>query len=72
MWFQNYLDCSFGLLCLQFATTYQQVDWQRGKPSLTRFRVIGREGNYTRVEFVPLTGRTHQIRFTLLIPKDWM
>ncbi|MFN6569479.1 RluA family pseudouridine synthase [Dendronalium sp. ChiSLP03b] len=41
---------------------YQKVDWQRGKPSLTRFRVIGREGDYTRVEFMPLTGRTHQLR----------
>ena len=41
---------------------YQQVDWQRGKPSLTSFRVMAREGDYTRVEFTPLTGRTHQIR----------
>lgn len=41
---------------------YQQVDWQRGKPSLTHFRVIGKEGNYTRVEFMPFTGRTHQLR----------
>lgn len=41
---------------------YQQVNWQRGKSSLTNFRVISREGNYTRVEFMPLTGRTHQLR----------
>ncbi|CBN55087.1 MULTISPECIES: RluA family pseudouridine synthase [Kamptonema] len=41
---------------------YQQVDIERGKPSLTRFQVIAREGEYTRVEFMPLTGRTHQIR----------
>ena len=41
---------------------YQQVNWQYGKPSLTKFRVIGREGNYTRIEFIPLTGRTHQLR----------
>ncbi|MFN7499671.1 MAG: pseudouridine synthase [Dolichospermum sp.] len=41
---------------------YQQVDLERGKPSLTRFRVIGREGKYTRIEFIPLTGRTHQLR----------
>ncbi|MFB2970454.1 pseudouridine synthase [Aerosakkonema sp. BLCC-F183] len=40
----------------------QQVDEQRGKPSMTHFRVMAREGNYTRVEFVPVTGRTHQIR----------
>jgi tRNA pseudouridine32 synthase/23S rRNA pseudouridine746 synthase len=41
---------------------YQTVDEERGKPSLTRFQVIAREGNYTRVEFIPLTGRTHQLR----------
>lgn len=41
---------------------YQTVDWQRGKPSLTHFRVMAREGNCTRVEFVPLTGRSHQLR----------
>ncbi|BBD65744.1 pseudouridine synthase [Nostoc commune NIES-4072] len=41
---------------------YQKVDWQHGKPSLTHFQVIAREQDYTRVEFTPLTGRTHQLR----------
>ncbi len=41
---------------------YQKVDWQYGKPSLTRFQVMAREGDSTRVEFIPLTGRTHQLR----------
>ncbi len=41
---------------------YQKVDWQRGKPSLTRFQVMAREGEWTRVEFMLLTGRTHQLR----------
>ncbi|GAB1539582.1 RluA family pseudouridine synthase [Scytonema sp. NUACC21] len=41
---------------------YQQVNWQYGKLSVTHFQVIGKEGNYTRVEFIPLTGRTHQLR----------
>ncbi|MDX2242584.1 MAG: RluA family pseudouridine synthase [Leptolyngbyaceae cyanobacterium bins.302] len=40
----------------------QKVDWQRGKPSLTKFRVLAQEGTFTRIEFLPLTGRTHQIR----------
>jgi tRNA pseudouridine32 synthase/23S rRNA pseudouridine746 synthase len=40
----------------------QTVDWQRGKPCQTRYQVLGREGNATRVEFYPLTGRTHQLR----------
>ncbi|WP_427162876.1 pseudouridine synthase [Aliinostoc sp. HNIBRCY26] len=46
---------------------YQQVNWELGKPSVTRFRVMGREGNYTRVEFEPLTGRTHQLRVHALV-----
>lgn len=41
---------------------YQEVHWQYGKPSVTQFRVLGKEGSYTRVEFIPLTGRTHQLR----------
>ncbi|MEG4092813.1 pseudouridine synthase [Microcoleus sp. Pol12B4] len=41
---------------------YQQVNWEGGKPSVTRFQVIAREGNCDRVEFLPLTGRTHQLR----------
>lgn len=41
---------------------YQQVDFQRGKPSLTQFQIIGNKGSYPRIEFQPLTGRTHQLR----------
>jgi tRNA pseudouridine32 synthase/23S rRNA pseudouridine746 synthase len=41
---------------------YQIIDLEKGKPSITKFRVMGTEGNYTRVEFRPLTGRTHQLR----------
>ncbi|NET01551.1 MAG: RluA family pseudouridine synthase [Sphaerospermopsis sp. SIO1G1] len=40
----------------------QIVDWEQGKPSLTQFQVMGKQGNYTRVEFRPLTGRSHQLR----------
>ncbi|MBW4647566.1 MAG: RluA family pseudouridine synthase [Kastovskya adunca ATA6-11-RM4] len=40
---------------------YQKVD-ERGKPSLTHFQVIARKGDCTRVEFMPQTGRTHQLR----------
>ncbi|GAB4226582.1 MAG: RluA family pseudouridine synthase [Elainellaceae cyanobacterium] len=41
---------------------YQKVDWQRGKPSVTKFQAIDTVGNHTRIEFMPLTGRTHQLR----------
>jgi tRNA pseudouridine32 synthase/23S rRNA pseudouridine746 synthase len=40
----------------------QKVDWQQGKPSITRFQVIDSDDNGSRVEFVPITGRTHQLR----------
>ena len=41
---------------------YQQVDLPRGKPSVTEFRLLGQVENYSRMEFIPLTGRTHQLR----------
>ncbi|MEG5163627.1 pseudouridine synthase [Microcoleus sp. AT3-A2] len=41
---------------------YQQVNWECGKPSVTRFQVMARDKNCDRVEFLPLTGRTHQLR----------
>jgi tRNA pseudouridine32 synthase / 23S rRNA pseudouridine746 synthase len=40
----------------------QKVDWKLGKSSLTHFRVIATEANITRVQFNPVTGRTHQLR----------
>lgn len=48
---------------------YQKVDEQQGKLSITQFRVIAREGGYTRIEFLPLTGRTHQIRVHAADPR---
>lgn len=45
----------------------QIIDQQRGKSSVTRYRVLSRdqEQSHTRVELVPVTGRTHQIRVHL-------
>jgi tRNA pseudouridine32 synthase / 23S rRNA pseudouridine746 synthase len=40
----------------------QKVDRLRGKPSVTHYRVLEICGHQTRVEFRPLTGRTHQLR----------
>lgn len=40
----------------------QKVDWHHGKSSTTQFRVMARENAVTRIEFTPLTGRTHQLR----------
>lgn len=42
----------------------QQVDHERGKPALTRWKVLGRDelAGQTRVELEPVTGRSHQLR----------
>lgn len=43
------------------------VDHQAGKPSITRWRVLGHDesGLNTRVELEPVTGRSHQLRVHL-------
>lgn len=43
----------------------QQVDPENGKPSLTRWRVLVRDGAHTRLELEPVTGRSHQLRVHL-------
>lgn len=40
----------------------QIVDFAHGRPAVTRFCVIAREVDRTRVRFEPVTGRTHQLR----------
>jgi tRNA pseudouridine32 synthase/23S rRNA pseudouridine746 synthase len=60
-----------GLIDLPLATDWehkprQRVDWERGRPSRTEWRVEGRENGITRVQLNPLTGRTHQLRVHLL------
>ena len=39
-----------------------RVDHDNGKPSQTRWKVLGYGDNSTRVSLSPLTGRTHQLR----------
>jgi tRNA pseudouridine32 synthase/23S rRNA pseudouridine746 synthase len=45
----------------------QQVDHARGKPSLTRWRVLSRDAaaQNSRLQLEPLTGRSHQLRVHL-------
>jgi tRNA pseudouridine32 synthase/23S rRNA pseudouridine746 synthase len=45
----------------------QRVDLERGRPSLTRWRVIGRdpEMRTSRLALEPVTGRSHQLRVHL-------
>lgn len=44
----------------------RMIDPAHGKPSLTRWRVLGYEDDCTRVELEPVTGRSHQLRVHLL------
>lgn len=41
---------------------FQIYDAVHGKMGTTHWRKIGVEGEYTRIEFTPVTGRTHQLR----------
>lgn len=40
----------------------QMVSFEYGKQAITHYRITGIIGNRSRVEFYPLTGRTHQLR----------
>jgi tRNA pseudouridine32 synthase/23S rRNA pseudouridine746 synthase len=46
----------------RFGSGRVAVDFERGKPSLTEFRVLRRGPLYTLAEAYPHTGRQHQIR----------
>jgi tRNA pseudouridine32 synthase/23S rRNA pseudouridine746 synthase len=41
---------------------YQLVCYEYGKPAITKWKVIERQINTTRVEMSPITGRSHQLR----------
>ena len=64
-------DDGWGTIDLPLAADWprrplQKVDTQSGRPSRTRWRVLAHEGDTTRVELAPLTGRSHQLRVHLL------
>ena len=44
----------------------QLIDTVQGRSAVTRFTVLGRESDRTRVELAPITGRSHQLRVHML------
>jgi tRNA pseudouridine32 synthase/23S rRNA pseudouridine746 synthase len=56
-----------GRVALPLATDWprrpkQTVDFECGRPAVTDWRVLARQGGVTRVELRPQTGRSHQLR----------
>ena len=47
----------------------QLVCFEHGKPARTKWQVIERKNGTTRVQFFPITGRTHQLRMHAAHPK---
>ncbi|MCP3903934.1 MAG: RNA pseudouridine synthase [Planctomycetes bacterium] len=48
----------------------QMVDHERGRPARTLYAVTDRDGDRTRVEFRPVTGRSHQLRVHASTPRE--
>ena len=48
----------------------QMLDPVHGKEAVTRWRVLDRSDGRTRVEFTPITGRSHQLRLPSAISRE--
>ena len=53
------------LICDSPNRPKQMVDHENGKPSQTKWTVINRDVDETRLKLIPLTGRSHQLRVHL-------
>lgn len=63
---QNEGEVDLPLRCDWERRPRQMVDFEQGKPALTRWRCIERLGNRSRMLLFPHTGRSHQLRVHML------
>jgi len=66
------LENSRGVIDLPIAPDWpnrplQRIDVEHGKPSLTHYQLLQQEGDHSRVELEPVSGRTHQLRLHLSV-----
>ena len=63
---EGVISADYGTIDLPIKLDYdnrpRQMVAHDGKRALTEYRVVKREGMRTRIEFHPITGRTHQLR----------
>ena len=57
------------LLCDPINRPRQVVDYERGKRSISEYRVLRSEGDYSLLALWPHTGRTHQLRMHCAHPE---
>lgn len=62
---ENAGEIDLPLICDWPNRPRQKVDFEAGKPALTRWRVLERGDARTRLELEPVTGRSHQLRLHL-------
>ena len=44
----------------------QKIDYEQGKSAQTHYKILSHTHDETRVELIPITGRTHQLRVHML------
>lgn len=63
---EGVIESDKGIINLPMRLDYdnrpRQMIASDGKPAVTEYTVLAREGSRTRIEFRPITGRTHQLR----------